>query len=64
MLMFQVIWCNYAQISGTVTVVYTDDTKFVTEGQRLVEVDHADLLIALQRSSANLAQTVRQFELL
>ncbi len=48
------------QISGTVTVVYTDDTKFVAEGQRLVEVDHADLLIALQRSSANLAQTVRQ----
>ncbi len=48
------------QISGTVTIVYTDDTKFVTEGQRLVEVDHADLLIALQRSSANLAQTVRQ----
>lgn len=48
------------QISGTVTVVYTDDTKFVTEGQRLVEVDHADLLIALQRSSANLAQIVRQ----
>lgn len=48
------------QISGTVIAINTDDTHLVTIGQKLIELDSADMLIALQRARANLATTVRQ----
>jgi membrane fusion protein (multidrug efflux system) len=48
------------QISGTVTAINADDTDYVKAGQRLVQLDPADVRVALQQAEANLAQTVRQ----
>lgn len=48
------------QIPGTVISINTDDTHFVVEGQILIKLDEADMLIALQRARANLAVTIRK----
>jgi membrane fusion protein, multidrug efflux system len=48
------------QISGTVSAIYVDDTDYVKAGQPLVQLDPADVKVALQQAEANLAQTVRQ----
>lgn len=49
-----------SQIEGTIISINTDDTHLVIPGQKLIELDSADALIALQRARANLATTVRQ----
>ena len=48
------------QIGGTVTAIYADDTDFVKAGRPLVQLDPADVKVALEQAKANLAQTVRQ----
>ena len=48
------------QIGGTVMAIYADDTDFVKMGQPLVQLDPADVKVALEQAEANLAQTVRQ----
>lgn len=48
------------QVSGTVTGVKVDDTQMVKAGQPLVTLDQTDARVALLKSEANLAQTVRQ----
>lgn len=48
------------QVSGTITSINTDDTHYTKTGQVLIKLDAADMLVALQRSRANLATTVRQ----
>jgi membrane fusion protein (multidrug efflux system) len=47
------------QISGTITSVNTDDTEFVQQGQVLIKLDDSDTRIALERTAAALADTVR-----
>jgi membrane fusion protein (multidrug efflux system) len=49
-----------SQVPGTVIEINTDDTYLVKKGQPLIKLDPADMDIALQRSKASLAQTVRQ----
>jgi membrane fusion protein, multidrug efflux system len=48
------------QIAGTVVAIQADDTYWVTAGTPLVLLDRADANVALEQSSAALAQTVRQ----
>ena len=48
------------QVAGTVTGVKVDDTQMVKAGQPLVTLDQTDARVALLKSEANLAQTVRQ----
>ena len=48
------------QIGGTVMAIHADDTDFVKAGQPLVQLDPADVKVALEQAEANLAQTVRQ----
>ena len=48
------------QISGTVTNVGADDTRFVTAGQTLVVLDQSDAKVALDQAEAQLARTVRE----
>ncbi|MGH8149682.1 MAG: HlyD family efflux transporter periplasmic adaptor subunit [Steroidobacteraceae bacterium] len=48
------------QISGTVVALDADDTQYVVAGEPLVQLDPADATVALQRSEAELAQTVRR----
>jgi membrane fusion protein (multidrug efflux system) len=48
------------QIGGTVTAILVDDTDFVKAGQPLVQLDPADVRLALQQAEAGLAQAVRQ----
>jgi len=48
------------QIGGTVQAIYADDTDFVKAGQPLVQLDPADVRVALDQAESNLAQTVRQ----
>lgn len=48
-----------SQVDGIIIAVKTDDTRFVKEGQTLVELDPIDARVALQQAKANLAQTVR-----
>src|SRR5881409_3574074 len=48
------------QISGTVTNVGADDTRFVTAGQTLVVLDQSDAKVALDQAAAQLARTVRE----
>ncbi|MDE3020680.1 MAG: HlyD family efflux transporter periplasmic adaptor subunit [Pseudomonadota bacterium] len=45
---------------GTVTQIYTDDTQFVHQGQKLVIFDDTDQIIALHQAEAHLADIVRQ----
>jgi len=49
-----------SQIPGTVIQINVDDTYFVNQGEEIIKIDPSDLKIAFQRSSAYLAQTVRQ----
>ena len=48
------------QIGGTVVAIAADDTDFVKAGQPLVRLDTADMQVALEQASAQLAQTVRE----
>ncbi|HUR88975.1 MAG TPA: efflux RND transporter periplasmic adaptor subunit [Ramlibacter sp.] len=48
------------QIGGTVQAIFADDTDFVKSGQPLVQLDPADVRVALDQAESNLAQTVRQ----
>jgi membrane fusion protein (multidrug efflux system) len=48
------------QIAGTVIAIGADDTDFVKPGQVLVQLDHADAKIALDRAESQLARSVRQ----
>lgn len=48
------------QTSGTIITINTDDTHLVTAGQKLIQLESTDALIALQRARANLATTVRE----
>ncbi len=48
------------QVAGTVLTIHADDTDFVKAGQVLVELDDADMRIALEQAEANLAQAVRE----
>ncbi|GAA5232096.1 HlyD family efflux transporter periplasmic adaptor subunit [Verticiella sediminum] len=48
------------QIAGTITGLHADDTDFVQAGQTLVELDRADVEVALAEAESQLAQTVRQ----
>jgi membrane fusion protein (multidrug efflux system) len=47
------------QVPGTVIEINTDDTQLVLQGQTIIRLDPTDMEIALQRSKADLAQTVR-----
>jgi membrane fusion protein (multidrug efflux system) len=48
------------QQSGTVVAVLVDDTDAVTAGQTLVKLDATDARLALERSEAQLGQSVRE----
>ena len=48
------------QIAGTVVGIAADDTQFVNAGQTLVQLDPADVKIALEQADAKLAKTVRE----
>jgi len=48
------------QIAGTVTAIAADNTDRVGAGQELVRLNEVDAKLALERSSAVLAKTVRQ----
>jgi membrane fusion protein (multidrug efflux system) len=48
------------QIAGTVTAIAADNTDRVTAGQELVRLNEVDARLALERSEAVLAKTVRQ----
>jgi len=47
------------QIAGTVVGITADDTQFVNVGQTLVQLDPADVKIALEQADAKLAKAVR-----
>lgn len=48
------------QIAGTVTAIAADNTDRVSAGQELVKLNSVDARLALERSEAVLAKTVRQ----
>lgn len=48
------------QIAGTVMSINADDTDFVKAGQPLVQLDPADVKVALDQAEAALGQAVRQ----
>jgi membrane fusion protein, multidrug efflux system len=48
------------QVAGTVVGIDADDTQFVTAGDALVMLDRIDAKVALERTKANLAETVRE----
>jgi membrane fusion protein (multidrug efflux system) len=48
------------QIAGTVTAIAADNTDRVAAGQELVRLNEVDARLALERSEAVLARTVRQ----
>ena len=47
------------QVPGTVTLIDTDNTDYVKQGQMLVKLDDTDARSALSQAEAALAQTVR-----
>ena len=47
------------QVAGTVIGIDTDDTRFVSAGQTLVQLDPADAKIALDQADAKLGKAVR-----
>lgn len=47
------------QIAGSVLTIHADDADLVEAGQVLVELDAADMRIALEQAEADLAQAVR-----
>ena len=49
-----------AQVAGTVVEIRADETELVRQGEPLALLDDADAAVALERSQAELAETVRQ----
>lgn len=49
-----------SQIPGTVIAIKADDTHLVLQGQPIIQLDPADMNVALQHAKAELAATVRQ----
>jgi membrane fusion protein (multidrug efflux system) len=47
------------EVSGTVIAIHADDTDLVRAGTPVVDLDQADLKVALAQSEADLAKTVR-----
>ena len=47
------------EVSGTVIAIHADDTDLVRSGAPVVELDKADLAVALAQAEADLAKTVR-----
>ncbi len=47
------------EVSGTVIAIHADDTDLVRQGAPVVELDKADLAVALAQAEADLAKTVR-----
>lgn len=47
------------EVSGTVIAIHADDTDLVPAGTPVVELDRADLAVALAQAEADLAKTVR-----
>jgi multidrug resistance efflux pump len=52
------------QISGTVVSIGADDTQYVKAGQLLVKLDPTDAQVAIDRTEAGLARTVREVRFL
>jgi membrane fusion protein, multidrug efflux system len=48
------------QVAGTVVGIHADDTQFVMAGHPLVALDPVDAKVALERTEADLADTVRE----
>jgi membrane fusion protein (multidrug efflux system) len=48
-----------AQVGGTVIAIGADDTQFVKAGYTLVQLDKADVEVALQQAESQLAKAVR-----
>ena len=48
------------QVIGDVASIHAEETRHVTAGSLLVQLDQTDAQLALQRSQTQLAQTVRQ----
>ena len=48
------------RISGTIVAVLADDTDYVKRGQVLAKLDDADARLAVDRATADLAETVRR----
>jgi membrane fusion protein (multidrug efflux system) len=53
-----------AQTSGTIVDVRVDNTQYVHEGDVLMRLDGLDAQVALERAQADLAEAVRQVEIL
>lgn len=47
------------EVSGTVIAIHADDTDLVRAGEPIVDLDKADLTVALAQAEADLAKTVR-----
>ncbi|GIX23590.1 MAG: hypothetical protein KatS3mg122_0821 [Caldimonas sp.] len=52
------------QVAGTVLAIHAEDTEMVRAGQPLVDLDPADMRVALEQAEAQLAQTVREVRML
>lgn len=50
------------QVSGTVTLINTEETQPVSQGQLLIELDRHDAEVALEQAKANLAQSIRDVQ--
>src|SRR5262249_38877321 len=48
------------QVPGIVTAITADDTDYVVKGRILVELDKTDATIALEKTAADLGNTVRE----
>lgn len=48
-----------SQIPGTISAIYTDNTRLVEEGDLLIELDPTDAELALKAAEAELGQTLR-----
>lgn len=53
-----------AQTSGTVVDVRVDNTQFVKQGDVLIRLDGLQAQVSLEQAQANLAQSVREVEML
>ena len=49
-----------SEVAGTVTAIHVDDTQHVEKGQLLIELDRADVEVAMAQAEAELARTVRE----
>ncbi len=50
------------QVPGIIAAIYTDNTRYVEAGQVLVALDPTDYVLALEKSQADLAETVRRVD--